>query len=303
MEGKATSMFFNDKEKYEIRHRALLEAIRFCGGVAAFSRRIKVGRSRASNWLNQPEIKIPYEYVVLTEDVTQVSIERLSPFTEAANKAIRRLRQIDKLSTLELPLNEIQLGNTFYPDYCKVKQSIIVSTDRVLISGLTELKTQKANGLKKVSVIVLDLKSLILEMRSLQSIGVELLPSERLAIGLHLEPLLGKTRGYRSDLKKGDTHKPLSNNDSQLCRICDEMTGRKDSKIAQIVGLTSKDTYNRVKQVYLHGIPALLQVLDEKHISIAMAAKVAKLTMSDQVAYLEKRGMSEGLSFKHSKHH
>lgn len=84
---------FNDMDKYEIRHQALLEAIRICGGVVAFSKRIKVSRTRASNWLNQPEINIPYEYAVLTEDVTQVSLDRLSPFTETANRAIRRLRE------------------------------------------------------------------------------------------------------------------------------------------------------------------------------------------------------------------
>ena len=268
-------MFFNDREKYEIRHRALLEAIRFCGGVAAFSRRIKVGRSRASNWLNQPEINIPYEYVVLTEDVTQVSIERLSPFTEAANKAIRRLSARDKLFTLDLPLDEIQLGNYCYSDYSKLKQSIIVSTDRVLISGLSELQAQKANGMKKVPVTVLDVGSLILEMRSLQTMGTDLLLSERLAIGLHLEQLLGKARGYRSDLKKRHTNKPLDNNGSQLHRICDEVAGGKGSKIAQLIGLPSKDSYYRARQVYLRGDLELIDMLDQKQISIAMAVKKA----------------------------
>ncbi len=83
----------NDMDKYAIRHQALLEAIGICGGVVAFSKRIKVSRTRASNWLNQPEINIPYEYAVLTEDVTDVSLDRLSPFTETANQAIRRLRE------------------------------------------------------------------------------------------------------------------------------------------------------------------------------------------------------------------
>ncbi len=82
----------NDWDKYEMRRQALLEAIRICGGVAAFSKRIKVSRSRASNWVNQPEINIPYQYAVLVEDMTQISLDRLSPFTETANQAIRRLR-------------------------------------------------------------------------------------------------------------------------------------------------------------------------------------------------------------------
>ncbi len=75
-------MSFGIGNKIEMRKRALLEAIRFCGGVTAFSQRLKVNRSRASNWCNRPEMEMPYQYAILTEDITQVSIERLSPYTE-----------------------------------------------------------------------------------------------------------------------------------------------------------------------------------------------------------------------------
>lgn len=96
-----------------MRKRAILEAIRFCGGVTAYSQRLKVSRTRASNWCNKPEIEIPYEYAVLTEDITQVSIERLSPDTEAANKVIRRLRINNKIPPIWVELNSIQIGNLF----------------------------------------------------------------------------------------------------------------------------------------------------------------------------------------------
>ena len=104
-----TRIPFGIREKQEIRHRALLEAIRFCGGVCAYSKQIKVTRSRASNWLNRPEINIPYEYVVLTERITQVSIERLSPFTEEANKAVRGLHSGGKMLPITVALNDIKI--------------------------------------------------------------------------------------------------------------------------------------------------------------------------------------------------
>lgn len=70
-------MYLVKPNKYEIRHRALLEEVRFCGGVSGYSRMLKVSRSRASNWLNQTEIDIPYEFAILTEDITNISVERL----------------------------------------------------------------------------------------------------------------------------------------------------------------------------------------------------------------------------------
>jgi hypothetical protein len=82
-------VFFSKADKYEIRHRALLEVIRFFGGVTACAKQLNVSRARVSKWLNQFTINIPYEYVLLMEYLTQVSIERLSPFTEKINKIVR----------------------------------------------------------------------------------------------------------------------------------------------------------------------------------------------------------------------
>jgi hypothetical protein len=254
------------EKKQEIRHRALIEAIRFCGGVCAYSKRIKVRRSRASNWLNRPEINIPYEYVVLTERITQVSIERLSPFTEEANKAIRHLRASDKMLPITVTLNDIKIKPYPEADCLKAKNALIIGTDKVLICGLEQIKSYQAHPLKQVDAIVLDLESLLLEMRSIKDTNLNLLMSERIAIGLRLEHLLNNQEmwGNLSCCFQDNA------NNSQPCRICDEVQPENNNKIAHILGFETREHYCLAKQIYLQGQPERLQALDENRISIAM---------------------------------
>jgi len=87
-------MFVVLSEQLEIKRQAWLEAARYCGGVTALAKCLKVSRSRVSNWINQPDLKIPYEYAVLTWFITKISIDRLSPFTEAVNSALKTLNAV-----------------------------------------------------------------------------------------------------------------------------------------------------------------------------------------------------------------
>jgi hypothetical protein len=261
--------------KYEIRHRALLEAVRICGGVTAYSKRINVSRSRASNWVNQAEIEIPYEFVILTEDATQVSIERLSPYTEAANKIIRRLRTKDKHSLISLELNSILIGEQHYIECVSTERPIIIGTDRVLINGLAQIEAKRLLGLRRVQVTILDLEALVLEKRSLKETSVDLLISEKIAIGLRLEQLLGNHQGKRNDIAKSQQTIKKNIDGNPLCPIWDKV-GRVDSYISYLVGLSSKNTYHRAKQVCLQGNLELIRAMDSEKISIAMAAQKVK---------------------------
>ena len=240
------------EKKQEIRHRALLEAIRFCGGVCAYSKQIKVARSRASNWLNRPEINIPYEYVVLTERITQVSIERLSPFTEEANKAIRRLYANENGVPIPVALNDIKVHASPEGDYLKLKNALIIDTDKVLICGLEKVKACKLTQMKQIDAIVFDLKSLLLGVQPIKKLDPSLLMSERIAIGLRLEELLNNSLG----------------------RICDEVDAENNKKIACVIGFENKEHYWLAKKIYLKGNLALLQALDENKISIIQAVEI-----------------------------
>jgi len=241
------------EKKCEMRRRAVLEAIRFCGGVVAFSKRLNVNRSRASNWCNQSDINIPYEYVVLTEDVTQVSIERLSPFTEAANQVIRRLRGVSKFSPIYIPFNEIFIGAFSFYRCFDPNRPIIVGTDRVLISGLAQMESYRNMGAKKVQVTVLDLEALMLEIRFIRDINSHLLISERVAIGIRLECL-----------NKGS------------------------DKIYRIMDFYSEETYKLSKQIFFHGVPELISLVDKEQISINLAAAISQATALEQYKSLKK---------------
>lgn len=260
--------------KYEIRRRALLEAVRFCGGVAAYSRCLSINRSRASNWINQSDIEIPYEYAVLTEEITQVSIERLSPFTEAANKVIRRLRYKGKTEPIYFELKSIIVGEHRYFKYPQKDRRLIVGTDGVLIPGLAQMEVYKSIKMKKVPVIIVDLEALLLQVRSIRDINTRLLISDKIAIGLRLEQLLGNQQGQRHDLLKRRIRKIKDFN--QLRLICNEVKGSRGDKVACASGFQSKASYYRARQVYLEGNQDVIDQMDNKEISIAMASKLVK---------------------------
>lgn len=262
-----------------MRKRALLEAIRFCGGVTGYSKRLKVSRTRASNWCNKPEIEIPYEYAVLTEALTQVSIDRLSPNTEAANKVIRGLRGNNRSVPLNVELSSIQLGDHFYPKCAYPDRQIIIGTDGFLISGISEFESKKASKQRKIQATILDLEAIALGHRSIKEMNFDLLISEKVAIGIRLEQVLGKHQGARNDIKKSTESIKKIINDPELCPKWDKVE-RLDSYIAVLIDLKSKNTYHRAKQVCMHGNLELIHSMDQKQISIAMAAQNIKVPKS-----------------------
>ncbi len=146
---------------------------------------------------------------------------------------------------------------------------MIIGTDGVLISGLAQLELQKSPKKAKVQAIVLDLEAIALEERSLKEANLELLISEKVAIGLCLERLIGSYSGKRNDLKNEQNDDQIAINKSPCC------PGNKvrlDSVIANLVDIGSRDTYFRAKTVYLHGDVEIIQAMDNQSLAIKSAA-------------------------------
>jgi hypothetical protein len=265
-------MYLDKPNKFEIRRRALLEAINFCGGVAAYSNRIKVSRSRASNWLNRTEINIPYEYVVLTEDVTGVHIERLSPFTETANKALRRLRSSYKPPLMPMNLHEVMIDNNQKYLPTGEERPVIVGTDRVLISGLTQIEAYKTIRMKKIMVVALDLEFHLLEMKQINALHYGFLVSEQIAIGLRLERLISNRKNNEINIWdcKCETSTTIEH-----CRICDEVATHY-GQVAEIIGLPNAKYYSFLRYIYLYGDSRLIFMMDKKEISISQTIEAYK---------------------------
>lgn len=272
-------MHFDKPNKYKIRQQALLEAIRFCGGVAAYSDRLKVSRTRASNWCNKPEITIPYEYVVLTEVLTRVSIERLSPFTETANKALRLLCVTNDLLPIDMPLKEIIIESLPYYKSANPQRPIVVGTDMALISGLAQVESLKIAQLKRVSVLALDLEAMLLGFRTIDSTNFRFLISEKVAIGLRLEQLIHGHLERDGKLVKCTCQ---DNNKHQPHRICDEVKDRFGDRIAHITGFGNKAEYHSARFVYLHDASKLIDFLDRQLISIFKAREIVRMPLAAQ---------------------
>jgi hypothetical protein len=277
-------------DKFEIRHRALLEVIRFFGGVADCAKALGVSRGRLSNWLNKWYLNIPYEYVLLMEYLTQVSIERLSPFTEKINKAIRR--QQNKEKVFEQSIEKITVEQPIPCSCCQQSHAILVGTDGVLIRCLSQLEAYKKVGKKRIPVTIIDVGSLLLGVRTIEGIPVQFSTSDRVAIGLRLEQLIGNRQGQRTDLNK---NAKIHENSSELRRNCDEVieAGRTDKNVATMVNFNSRDTYRRAKRVCLQGIPELIHAMDCKKISVTHATQIAKRSKAQQQVHLQSLLFSE----------
>jgi hypothetical protein len=74
------------------------------------------------------------------------------------------------------------------------------------------------------------------------------------AIGLRLEHVLNNHRDMRSDLSY---YFHDNSNNIEPCRICDEVSGGNNNKVACIIGLGSVKIYCLAKQIYLQGLPEL----------------------------------------------
>lgn len=151
----------------------------------------------------------------------------------------------------------------------------MIGTDRVLISGLPQLDAENSSKQRKVQVIVLDLEALILGKRSLKEMNFELLISEKIAIGIRLEELLCTRQGKKNGIKKPKLTLDRSLMDDAFCPIWDKEK-RIDSYVAYLIGLKSKNTYHRAKQVCLYGNLELISAMDKGEISIAMGAQQTK---------------------------
>ena len=260
-------------DKYETKRRALLEAIRFCSSVAGLAKRIGAKRSQVNNWLNRDDA-IPYQYAILTEEITGVSTERLAPDEVAANKVMRRLRDNDGTKAINIPIRNIAVTNIkreqipLSQDKHELAKPIIVGADLSLITGHLRLEAHKALGHATITAIVVDTEALLLGVRLITELNELITISDRVFVAINLENRLGNRKGRRK---------------------CSHLQGKSDDISAKLAGFTNRDAYRRAKKVIQLGIPALITAMDKKSISVSLAAKIATSTHQQQHDFLMER--------------
>ncbi|GAB4394064.1 MAG: hypothetical protein Tsb005_15000 [Gammaproteobacteria bacterium] len=290
-------------QAYTVRRQALLEARRFFTTTQQLADAIYAKRSQVSQWINDADIRIPYEYALLIEEKTGVSIERLIAHNNfAARKAatlmIQRLRSNESKRVIKIKLNRIKdnlpclyplsnnfdLQNNVGTALKYDSRYLVVDTDLNLLADKSTFLAYQTNNTPVVPCIVLDINALLLGLRAINFAQLTMTLTEKTLLGAMLEKTIGSRQGQRSDLKIN-----AANNvdDLPLRRVCTHVEGKTDAYVAELVGLVNRDRYLRIKKVIKHGIPELIYALDQHHVSPYVAAQWAKLSPAKQLAQLQ----------------
>ncbi len=254
----------NNGDNCAIRTTALLEAVRFCGNEKNLASALNIQQPAISKWINNYSIKIPYDLALRIEQITGINIERLAPDQKKINDYLKQ-RNFSELILRKIDKNQIITNDSVSLPFAETNTFIIIGSDLVLIYGIAILNSNAENTIK---ALVLDLISLISGTSSILGTLHKLLITERIAIGLRIEQLIGKRNGRKS-IKKNIIN--LKNSS-----VCDQLIGRTDAHIAKIIGF-SKDTYIRGKQIYLSGNQKLINAVNNKTMTIFKAAKLIDL--------------------------
>lgn len=261
---------------YEIKQRALFDAIRFCGSVRKYSKLIGATRTQVSNWVNDPSIKIDYRYAVLTEAKTCVSVDRLSPNTPEVNQYIRSWRS-KAYDVFQLPLDDITIEAGFN-DYYRSnmthwfrKQPILISQNKTLITGYSRWLTDKKQNKRHITATIIDVEALCLRIHTLVELHQNLSITHRACVGAYLELILSSHyQGKRPHLIT------LASNQSYYDHTATRMYGLSQKQISNCVGFGNQESYRQAKSVARHGISKLIMAMNDKHIAIHTAAHIAK---------------------------
>ena len=268
---------YNKNEFNKIRKAAWLEAASFLGGERKLGLFLGLGQSTISKWINNPNVTIPYDKALAVEEITTVCIDKLLP-NNPINKYLYKRAITNKLSTNNLSkilINQIVINYLPYLRFKDPARNIIIDTDYMLISGLVELDAYKKAKIKKINVIILDLKALLLGKKLLKDISNKFIVTELIAIALRIEQLLRDRQGKRNDLN-------LKSHGINFGQTTDKI----NHIIAKILGFDIK-TYLNAKKVYLNGSKELIFALIRKHVTISRAAIIAKDPKHQQVKFIK----------------
>lgn len=266
-------MSFGDTDKKSIQDRSLRKAIRFYENITNLAKSLKTHHSSITKVLNESR-KLSLKHALKIERETRIDLECLSPFTEEENKLIKSRDRWLQNPFIEIEVQKILIHPTLEVYDTDPERPIIINTDGILISGLLQLEQHKAKYCKKISVIVVDLEGLWLEIKTLEDFNFKFVDSERFKMGRWYEKEIGNCSGFRSDLISQSLTENLENT-AQPLPARGEVIGRKDIKIARILGY-STNNYYRLKQVYLYKDRSLMQAVDLKQTTIGEAAELVE---------------------------
>jgi hypothetical protein len=169
------------------------------GSINAMSAILGISKNTIEEWFKDIYRKTNFAYPLCLSIHSGIPIEEVSPETPELNRHLSKVIPDDRCSIV---LKEIILRDIYYLPHQKESGWIIVDQNNRLICGLVQKQRYEAIRIKRMSVVKINLNDLWLGNIQLEDISVNLLPSEKWAIGICLLSDYGKGRGFRSDKLK-----------------------------------------------------------------------------------------------------
>lgn len=269
---------------------ALLKAIRITSSRRNLVKAIGTTPDAINAWLNRG-VRIPLEYAIEIERVTngEVTWQEVAPhlahfgkrwsvaFISNIHVPIQSLHVA--VSRIKHPFHSFALTQSLYDLSEDIKcnglqNPICVDADNCLVFGEKRLHAYEILHKKTIPAWRLSLFDLINgKYRSDELCHIFSL-SERIAISLAVENLLGKRQGQRNN------HPPRQN--------FVEVKGRTDDFIANLLCFGNRQSYQHAKKVFQFGSPELINAIDQGHIAISTAAILVPLPYDQQKLILTK---------------
>ncbi len=283
-----------DIQEIRDKSKVMLDAVSGCGTVKKYGDKMGISRSTASNRKNNPEMEIPYQDCLLQEILMGDNLETLSPSHKDITALFRKNYKRIEPAYREQAIKSIVIPERLYHQSQLPSHSIILGNDNVLMTGLAALQAQEAAGSLTVSVVVIDLLTLLSCKRLLREVNpYPFLKTEKLWIYWRAKEYLGHRQGRPKAAEKKvaltSSKEPSKKaQEALLIRpLWDEFHGRSDEELAKLLDLDSKSSLNRLIQIVNKGIPALLAALDQKHIKVGVAFNMAQLSVAKQEIQLQ----------------
>ncbi len=265
---------------------ALIKAIGIIGSRKKLANIIGTTPDALNGWLNRG-VCVPLEYAIEIERITKGNVtwqeaaphlahftKRWSDFFIAHNllhvKTIRvalsHITHTCHIQTLTEPEVLLTLSDNIKKH--GLKHPICVDANNDLIFGEKRLHAYEMLGKKTIPTWRLSLSDLIEGKYSKTELHHLFLFSERVAISLAIEKLLGKRQGRRN---------------SQLIRQSfAEVAGRTDSLIADLLNFGNRQTYKQAKKVFQYGSHELVDAVDHERLAVSAASLLTQLPIHHQ---------------------
>jgi DNA-binding transcriptional regulator YdaS (Cro superfamily) len=271
---------------------ALLKAVAMIGSRAELAIAIGTTAEVVKSWINIG-IHVPLEYAFAIQQVTQGQViwQKISPhiahfnfnkscFTTLSNQSPILPQLITQVSLSRILLEPSTTGNSeeIYRLSINLKQhglqrAICVDSENHLIFGEKRFHAFQMLHKKTIACWRLSLVGIIEGQYNVTELCKNFLWSERVAIALRIEKLLGKRQGQRSDLE-------LVQN---FAEVPPKLTAKGSSRVflAQNLGFGNRETYVQSKKIY-QGSPVLIHAVDIKHVSVSGALILTRLSHEQQ---------------------